>query len=131
MVAGCRRGREMAGATGGFAYAAAMKLKLKRIAPLQAGKMLAALYGMLSLVIVPIMLVFMAVGGLAASQARGSGVALPVMFGMGFGFMVCLPILYALMGFIFGVIGAFFYNLLGRWIGGFELEFEPVSPPPV
>ncbi len=107
-----------------------MKLKLKRIAPLQAGKMLAAFYGLLSLIFVPFMLIFMAAGGFAASQQGGGSVAaLPLMMGMGFGFMVFLPLLYALMGFVFGVIGSFIYNLMARWMGGFELEFEPVDPP--
>ena len=105
-----------------------MNLKLKRIAPLQAGKMLAALYGLLSLVIVPFMLLFMAVGSIVARSQGGAMPAFPLLFGMGIGFMVCLPVLYALIGFVFGVIGAFFYNLLGKWIGGFELEFEQTPP---
>ncbi len=84
-----------------------MNLMLKRIAPLQAGKMLAAFYGLLSLVLVPFMLAFMAFGSLAArSHGGGNAPALPLMFGMGIGFMIFLPVLYALMGFAFGVIGA-------------------------
>jgi hypothetical protein len=107
-------------------YSARMNLKLKRIAPLQAGKMLAALYGLLSLIFVPFMMVAVALGSFAAKH-QGNGAALPMMFGMGF--MVCLPLLYAVMGFIFGVLGAWIYNLLSKWIGGFELEFETPAPP--
>jgi hypothetical protein len=107
-----------------------MHLKLKRIAPLQAGKMLAAFYGLLSLIFVPFMLFFMAMGSFAARQHGGSSApALPLMFGMGLGFMVLLPFLYAAMGFILGVIGAAIYNLLTKWIGGFEFEFEAKEPP--
>jgi hypothetical protein len=107
-----------------------MQLKLKRIAPLQAGKMLAAFYGLLSLLFVPFMLVFMAMGSFAARQQGGSaGPALPLMFGMGLGFMVLLPFFYAAMGFVFGVISAWVYNLLTKWIGGFEFEFETTEPP--
>ena len=54
-----------------------------------------------------------------------------LMFGMGIGFMIFLSVLYAVMGFVVGVIGAWVYNLLAKWIGGFELEFEPPAPPPV
>ena len=109
-----------------------MNLKLKRIAPLQAGKMLAAFYGLISLIIVPFIMVFMAVGGIAAASQHGGGAAtMPMMMGMGLGFMLLLPIMYAVMGFVFGIIGAFVYNLMARWMGGFELEFEPVAPPPV
>jgi hypothetical protein len=106
-----------------------MKLKLKRIAPLQAGKMLAAFYGLLSLIMVPFMLTFMALGSFAARSHGGAGApALPLMFGMGIGFMVMLPLLYAFLGFIFGILGAFLYNLLAKWIGGFALEFEQEAP---
>jgi hypothetical protein len=106
-----------------------MQLRLKRIAPLQAGKMLGAFYGLLSLIFVPFMLIFMAVGSFAAAS-RGGASGMPLMMGMGVGFMIFLPVVYGVLGFIFGVIGAFIYNLMGRWIGGFELEFEPVPPPP-
>ena len=35
-----------------------------------------------------------------------------------------MPIIYGVMGLIFGVIGAALYNLVARWIGGFEVEVE-------
>lgn len=109
-----------------------MQLKLKRVEPLQAGKMLAALYGAMSLLIVPFMLMFMALGSFAArSQGEAGGPPLPMMFGLGVGFMVLLPVLYAVMGFVAGLIGAVIYNLLARWVGGFEFEFESPAPPTV
>jgi hypothetical protein len=107
-----------------------MNLKLKRIAPLQAGKLLAAFYGLLSLLIVPFMFAAMGIASLAARHGGGSAPAFPLMFGLGMGFLIFVPVLYAVMGFVFGVISAFIYNLLARWIGGFELEFEPAIPPP-
>jgi|CXWL01.1.fsa_nt_gi hypothetical protein len=114
-----------------------MKFKLKQVAPLQAGKMLAALYGAMSLIFVPFMLVFMALGSFAARAQGGTGAPpLPLMFGMGVGFMVLLPFFYAAMGFLAGIIGAWIYNLLAKWVGGFEFEFEPAgtvppTPPPL
>jgi len=107
-----------------------MNLKLKRIDPLQAGKMLAALYGLLSLLIIPFMLAAMSFASLAARHGGGSAPAFPLMLGMGMGFMVLLPVFYAVMGFVFGVISAWLYNLLAKWLGGFELGFEPATPPP-
>ena len=106
-----------------------MNLKLKRIAPLQAGKMLAVFYGLLSLVFVPFMMLFMFVASLAARQAEHPA-PLPFMFGMGMGFVIFLPLVYAGMGFIFGALGAWIYNLVAKWIGGFELDFEQTTPPP-
>jgi len=109
-----------------------MNVKLKRIAPLQAGKLLAAFYGLFSLLIVPFMLFFMAVGSLAAkSQGAGAAPPLPIMFGMGIGFILLIPVMYAAMGFVFGVLAAALYNLLTRWLGGLELDFEMAAPPPV
>ncbi len=104
-------------------------MKLKRLAPLQAGKMLAAFYGLLSLLFVPFVLLFMTLGGMAA-RSQGSMAPLPFMFGMGMGFLVFVPIFYAGLGFVFGVIGAFIYNLLAGWIGGFEMDFEQTTQPP-
>jgi len=37
---------------------------------------------------------------------------------------IFLPIIYGVMAFIFGVIGAALYNLVARWIGGLEVEVE-------
>jgi hypothetical protein len=108
---------------------AAMKLKLKRIEPLQAGKLLAAFYGLLSLLFVPFMMFFMAMGSLA-SRHQGNAPPLPLMFGMGIGFMIFLPVMYAAFGFVFGALGAWVYNLLTRWLGGLDLEFESEAPPP-
>jgi hypothetical protein len=47
-------------------------------------------------------------------------------FGLGFGiaFAILAPVLYGLMGFVTGGIGALLYNLLARWVGGFELELD-------
>ena len=34
----------------------------------------------------------------------------------------CMPILMAILGFVFFCIFAAIYNLLARWLGGFEFE---------
>ncbi len=109
-----------------------MNLKLKRIAPLQAGKMLAALYGLMSLLVVPFMMFFMAIGTLA-SRGHGGTPPFPFMFGVGMGlvFALLLPFFYAFMVFVCGVISAWLYNVLTKWVGGFEFEFETLAPPPV
>ena len=106
-----------------------MNLKLKRIAPLQAGKILGVFYALISLLFVPFMLVFVAIGSLVSRNQPGAA-PFPLMFGMGIGFMLFLPVLYGICGFIFGALSAWIYNLLAKWLGGFELEFEQSSPPP-
>jgi hypothetical protein len=39
---------------------------------------------------------------------------------------LCMPILMAVLGFIFFVISAAIYNLVARWLGGFEFEVTDV-----
>lgn len=38
--------------------------------------------------------------------------------------IIAMPILYGLMGFVFGALGAWLYNVLAKGIGGVELEFD-------
>jgi hypothetical protein len=86
-----------------------MKKRLAHIAPLQLGIVL----GIVSLV------------G-AASAGSGTGAqALPAIFsGI---FLIFLPVIYAVLGFIGGVISAFVYNLIAKWTGG--IEFTTVEVP--
>lgn len=92
--------------------------RLKRIAPLQLGKMAACLYGAMGLIAVPIFLIMSAVMAQMPAPQRG------IFALVGVGFAFALPFLYAAMGFIVGVIGAAIYNLLAKWIGGIEVEVE-------
>ncbi len=38
--------------------------------------------------------------------------------------------LYGILGWIFTAIACALYNLVARWVGGIEVEVEPVAPPP-
>ncbi len=95
-----------------------MKKQLTYIAPLKAGIVLAALYGILSLIFVPFFL-------LAAVFGGKSGGATPAVFGVGFA--ILMPVLYAVAGFIGGIIAAALYNLIAKWTGGFEFEVRDVA----
>jgi len=85
--------------------------------------MLAVIYGLGSLVFVPFFLLFSLAASMAPQMSQGPG-PLPMMLGMGIGFMIFAPILYAFIGFITGLIGACIYNLVAKWIGGIEVEVE-------
>ncbi len=97
------------------------RTRLKTIAPLQLGKMLAVIYGLLALVIAPFFVLFSFIG--AAAGARGAGGA-AASLGFGIGMAIAMPVLYAFFGFIGGVLGGFVYNLVAKWIGGIEVEFD-------
>ena len=94
------------------------KRKIKRIAPLQLGKMLAILYGIMGLLFIPIFL-FMSVVSSRLPEEQRAG-----MMVFGVGFAVAAPIMYAAMGFIFGALGAVIYNVVAKWVGGIEVEVE-------
>ena len=88
-----------------------MKVRIKKIAPLQAGKMLAALYAFFAVVAVPFFLIAALIG------PRGGG-------GTSVAMALLLPLFYIIGGFVGGVVGAFVYNLVAGWIGGIEMEFK-------
>ena len=100
-----------------------MKKRLTNVNPLKLGITLAVIYGIMSLVfMVPIFLVMSLVG---AASARTGPQALPVIFsGV---FVIFLPIIYAVLGFIGGVIAAFIYNMVAKWTGGIEFITEEAS----
>ena len=84
-----------------------MKKQILNIAPLQTAKIMAALWFVISL---PFLL-FMGVAMLTMpSGARGA-------FG---GMMIFIPLMYAVSGFLFTLIGAWVYNMLAKRIGGIE-----------
>lgn len=61
--------------------------------------------------------------GLAAANQEE---AMPAWFGavFGVGAIVFLPILYGVMGLVFGAIFAGLYNVLARMVGGVVLDLE-------
>jgi hypothetical protein len=91
---------------------------LKRIAPLQLGKILACLYGVMGLLIIPLVLF----GSIVTSQLPAAQRGIFAFIGIGMAFAA--PLFYAAMGFIVGVISAALYNLFAKWVGGIEVEVE-------
>src|SRR4051794_10493347 len=106
-----------------------MKRRIKRIAPLQAGKILGVFYGGISLLFVPFFLLAGALGAFAqhASHQASSRAGAAAIAGVAMVFVILIPVIYGVMGFVFGVIGAGIYNLIAGWIGGFEIEIEEVA----
>jgi len=122
-----------------------MLRKIKRIAPLQCGIVLGALYGLISLIFVPFILLFvmMAPKFPAASTFQQPAVqqqisAMPqqmpmpayaphmggILAGAGLAMVIIFPVMYAVMGFIGGIIAAFIYNIVAKMVGGIQVEVE-------
>ena len=98
-----------------------MKKQLIRIAPLKTGIVLGVLYGIISLIFVPILL-------LATTFGRPAGTPTPTIFGIGLA--IFFPVLYAVVAFIGGIIVAAIYNIVAKWTGGLEFELRDVPPFP-
>jgi hypothetical protein len=63
--------------------------------------------------------------GLASSIVGGRDYPFGAVAGLAMGIM--FPILYGVMGFLMGAIGAALYNLVAKWIGGLQLELHSGS----
>jgi hypothetical protein len=98
--------------------ALSIKRRIKRIAPVQLGKMLAILYGIMGLIFIPFFLIASALASAMPARQRVGMMALSA------GFAVAAPLMYAAMGFVIGALGAVIYNVVAKWIGGIEVEVE-------
>ena len=96
-----------------------MKKQLVCVSILQSSKIMTALYVLMgciyTLIGIP-MIIF----GSPAIQKMGI-------------IYLLMPILMGILGFIFFVIFAWIYNLLAKWLGGFEVEIKNIddAAPPV
>jgi hypothetical protein len=97
---------------------------VKSVGVMSVAKIMGLVYGCLGLVFVP----FFLIAGLAGSFASHDQSAFPFAGAVGIAFSVLAPLLYGGMGFVFGAIGALIYNLVAKWVGGFELELVLQQP---
>lgn len=87
-----------------------MAQRIRNIDPVQAAKVVAVLYLLIGTVLIPIFLF------LAFMDSNA--------FGFGMGFMILIPVVYAVMGFIGTIVACALYNLVAGWVGGIEVELE-------
>ena len=83
-----------------------MKKQITSFSAVQTGKVFAALYFVLSIPFVMLMALMLP---FSKGASPFSGL-----------FLIALPILYALMGFIFVALGAVIYNFVAKRVGGIE-----------
>ncbi len=88
--------------------------------------MMGVVYACIGLIFLPIFMLA-AVGGAFAQHAQthtSSAAPAAAVAGIVFGMGLFMPVIYGVMGFIFGIITAAIYNLVARGIGGIEVEVE-------
>jgi hypothetical protein len=90
-----------------------MKKRVTRISILQSSKMATAMYCLLGFIYTLIGIPMIIFGG-----KRLEVVGIVYLF---------MPVIMAIFGFIFFVISAAIYNVLAKWLGGFEFEITDVD----
>lgn len=103
------------------------KYQIKSMDPMSVGKISGLLQAVMSLAFIPIFITFM-VAGLAASTRQQQSSPFPAglgIAGISLILIILLPVLYGVMGFVMGALGALVYNLLSRWVGGIVMELAP------
>ena len=103
---------------------------VKSMGVMSVAKISGLLYGCMGLIFAPFFLLIGLIGSLAGADKTPFAGIFGVVFAM------LMPVIYGVLGFIMGAIGALLYNLFARWVGGFELELEvrpatPAAPYPV
>jgi len=112
------------------------EMTIRRFGVISVAKMHGLLMFIFGLIIGILYGLFFIVFGAAMSAAGGSDARVGGMSSIvaGIGFMIGVPILYGILGFVMGIIGALIYNALSGIIGGIKFELEGVqheyAPPP-
>lgn len=91
-----------------------MKQQLTHISVHQSAKVVAILYGILGLVVIPL---FMLV-----SLADPAG-------GFPFWLLLLFPVFYAIMGYVFTALAAALYNAISSRAGGIEFTLQSATDP--
>jgi hypothetical protein len=87
--------------------------RLKNINPVQCGIVVAVMEGLISLVFV----IFAIPISMMAQSALHPSTFSPIL-------LIFFPVIYAVLGFLIGVITAWIYNVVAGFTGGIELRFE-------
>jgi hypothetical protein len=111
------------------------KMVIKRLGVFSVAKIYSVVMAGIGLLIgIPFGLIMIVFGAAIMTTGRDSAAGGGIGIGMGVFYMVGLPIFYAVIGFIFGAIGALIYNVAAGVIGGVEMELENAGgdygPPP-
>ena len=108
---------------------------VKSVGVMSVAKIMGLVYGCLGLIFVPIFFIAVLAGAFA-----GHNKAAAAADAIGLAFAILAPLIYGATGFVFGALGALLYNLIAKWVGGFEIELAlqpaglvapyPIVPPP-
>ncbi len=96
---------------------------LKSVGVMSVAKISGFLYACMGLIFVPFFLII----GIAGSVVGQKDTPFAPFAGLfGIVMAVLMPLLYGVMGFVMGAIGAALYNVIAKRVGGFELELTVI-----
>ena len=102
------------------------KVQIKRMGVFSCAKIYSITLAAMGLIIGVIYgLIFIVLGGaMMAGGGRDAGMAGGSTLVIGLVMMIAIPVMYGIIGFIGGIIGALVYNIAAGVVGGLELEIE-------
>lgn len=96
---------------------------VRKFGVLSVGKIMGALYALLGFVLGIFAALFSLIGSAVGMMNSDSSTMFGSLF-VGVGSIIFLPLVYGILGFIFGLISALLYNVVARFIGGIEIEVD-------
>lgn len=97
---------------------------IRRIGVLSLAKISAVLHGTMGLIFGIIFALASLLGGAFGQAARDAAAPKIISVLFGFGAILLMPLLYAIVGFLIGVVSALVYNFVAKATGGLELETD-------
>lgn len=99
--------------------------RIRRFNVVKTATVVAVMYMVIIAVfVVPFLILFAFVGIAGTSQQAQGGVAALL------GIAIFAILFYGILGWVFTAIACVIYNAVAGWIGGIEVQVEPVAPPP-
>ncbi len=97
--------------------------RIRRFGVMKTATVVALMYMIIvAIFAVPFVLFFAFLGAAGASDAQG-GIGSILVVGL------LAVLFYGVIGWVFTAIACLVYNLAASWIGGIEVQVEPVAPP--
>jgi hypothetical protein len=106
------------------------KLRIKKLGILSVAKIYAVMMFVMMLIICIPYGLFIIIFALSGASSLGGQGGLAMGGGgviLGLVIMIGVPIIYGLIGFVAGAIGALVYNIFAGMVGGIEIEVENVQ----
>lgn len=96
---------------------------VRKFGVLSVGKIMGVVYALLGLILGIFTALFSIMGSAIGMMNSDSSALFGGLF-VGVGSIIFLPLLYGIIGFIFGLISALLYNVVARFVGGIEIEVD-------